>query len=435
MPEKRKKGKHLSQEERYEIQLGLRQRRTFTEIAEIIGCSPDTVSKEIQNHRYRKPSDTKRYVPNRCKHRDSCRKRNICNKKGRYKCIIPCRECTSCNKRCPDFVDAPCPIEKKAPYVCNACPKSRSCFFDKYFYNADNAHREYLSTLSRAREGINLTKDELVALDELVSPLIKKGQPIAHILAEHAEELPCKERTLYAYISKGYLSAKNIDMRRSVRYKKRQKKEEAKPSPRKKINHQYKDFLEWLEANPLQRVVEMDTVEGVKGGKILQTLFWRQEKLMLAYLLDSKELASTVGILDYLEDILGKELFKCMFPVILTDNGMEFSDPDLFEFSQDGIRRTNLFYCDPRRSEQKGGIEKNHEYIRYIIPKGQPFDDLTQEKVALMMSHINSTARPGLHGMNPMQLALQRFGHEAMERLGLSLIPPDEVSLTPKLLK
>ena len=49
MPEKRKKGKHLSQEERYEIQLGLRQRRTFTEIAEIIGCSPDTVSKEIQN--------------------------------------------------------------------------------------------------------------------------------------------------------------------------------------------------------------------------------------------------------------------------------------------------------------------------------------------------------------------------------------------------
>ena len=156
---------------------------------------------------------------------------------------------------------------------------------------------------------------------------------------------------------------------------------------------------------------------------------------MLAYLLDSKDLASTVGILDYLEDILGKELFKCMFPVILTDNGMEFSDPDLFEFSQDGIRRTNLFYCDPRRSEQKGGIEKNHEYIRYIIPKGQPFDDLTQEKVALMMSHINSTARPGLHGMNPMQLALQCFGHEAMERLGLSLIPPDEVSLTPKLLK
>lgn len=292
-----------------------------------------------------------------------------------------------------------------------------------------------MEMLSKSREGIDLTKDELVALDELVSPLIKKGQPIAHILAEHAEELPCKERTLYSYISKGYLTAKSIDMRRSVRYKKRQKKDEVKPSLRKKIGHQYKDFLAWQETDPTQRVVEMDTVEGTKGGKLLQTLFWRQEKLMLAYLLDSKEMAGTVGTLDYLEEVLGKERFALMFPVILTDNGAEFADPDLFEFSRDGTRRTTLFYCDPRRSEQKGGIEKNHEYIRYIVPKGKPFDDLTQEKVTLMMSHINSTARPGLHGKNPMQVALQCFGCEAMDRLGLTLIPPDEVNLTPKLLK
>lgn len=435
MPEERKKGKHLTLGDRQEIQIGLRHHRTFTEIAQIIGCSPDTVSKEIRKHRYHKPSDTKRFVPNRCKYRNTCRKRNICSKKGRYKCVIPCRECTACNKLCPDFVDAPCPVATKAPYVCNACTKSKTCFFDKYLYNANYAHREYLETLSKSREGIDLTKDELVALDELVSPLIKKGQPIAHILAEHADELPCKERTLYTYLSKGYLTAKSIDMRRMVRYKKRQRKVEVKTSPRKKVGHRYKDFLEWLETDPTQRVVEMDTVEGVKGGKVLQTLFWRQEKLMLAYLLDSKEMAETVETLDYLEEVLGKELFELMFPVILTDNGTEFTDPDLFEFSQNGTRRTTLFYCDPRRSEQKGGIEKNHEYIRYIIPKGKTFDDLTQEKVTLMMSHINSTARPGLHGMNPMQLALQCFGYEAMERLGLTLIPPDEVNLTPKLLK
>lgn len=435
MPEKRRKGKHLTLEDRQEIQIGLRHHRTFTEIAQIIGCSPDTISKEIRNHRYHKPNDMKRFVPNRCKYRDNCRRRNVCNKKGNRKCVIPCRECTSCNKLCPDFVDAPCPVERKAPYVCNACPKSRSCRFDKYLYNADYAHREYQETLRKSREGIDLTKDELVALDELVSPLIKKGQPIAHILAAHAEEIPCKGRTLYTYLSNGYLTAKSIDMRRSVRYKKRQRKEEVRTSPRKKVGHQYKDFLEWLEADPTQRVVEMDTVEGIKGGKILHTLFWRKEKLMLAYLLDTKEMAGTVGTLDLLERTLEPELFRLMFPVILTDNGQEFADPDLFEFSEDGTRRTNLFYCDPRRSEQKGGIEKNHEYIRYIIPKGKPFDNLTQDKVLLMMSHINSTARPGLHGMSPMQLALQCFGSEAMERLGLALIPSDQVVLTPKLLK
>lgn len=270
-----------------------------------------------------------------------------------------------------------------------------------------------------------------------MSPLIKKGQPIAHILANHGDEIPCKERTLYTYLSNGYLTAKSIDMRRSVRYKKRRKKKngEVKTSPRKKAGHHYKDFQEWLAADPSQRVVEMDTVEGRKGGKILQTLFWRQEKLMLAYLLESKEMANTVGTLDRLEEVLGEEAFRVMFPVILTDNGTEFADPDLFESSEDGRRRTNLFYCQPRRSEQKGSLEKNHEYIRYVLPKGTSFDDLTQEKVLLLMSHINSTARPGLHGMSPMQLALQCFGKDTMERLGLTFIPSDEVNLTPKLLK
>lgn len=191
MPEEiRRKGKHLTWEERQVIQRGLREHRTFTEIAIIIGCSADTISKEIRNHRYHKPHDNKWCIPNRCKYRDTCRKRNICNKKGHYKCKIPCRECTSCNKRCQDFVDFPCQIEKKPPYVCNACPKSRSCLFDKYLYNASYADREYREKLSEARRGIDMTKDELIALDELVSPLIRKGQPLSHILEEHRGEIP-----------------------------------------------------------------------------------------------------------------------------------------------------------------------------------------------------------------------------------------------------
>ena len=70
MPEERKKGKHLTWEDRHEIQRGLRYHRTFTEIGEIIGCSPDTVSKEIRKHRYHKPVERIRATPNRCKHRD-----------------------------------------------------------------------------------------------------------------------------------------------------------------------------------------------------------------------------------------------------------------------------------------------------------------------------------------------------------------------------
>lgn len=436
MPDcQRRKGKHLSWEDRHEIQKGLREHRTFSEIAWMIGCSPDTVSKEIRNHRYHKPQEKGRFIPNRCKYRDSCRKRNVCGKKKRGQCRIPCRQCTACNKRCPDFVDQPCQIAVKAPYVCNGCRKSQTCLFDKYLYNADYAHREYKEKLRKSREGINLTKGELIALDELVTPLLKKGQPVAHIMANHREEIPCCERTLYTYISQGCLTARNIDMRRTVRYKKRKCRKEAAKIPARKEGHLYEDFKKRAEESPGLRVVEMDTVEGVKGGKVLQTFFWREENLMLGYLLENKEMAQAAGTLDMLEEKLGHELFVELFPVILTDNGTEFSDPELFEKNREGNRRTEVYYCEPRRSEQKGGLEKNHEYIRYVLPKGSSFDKLRQEQVMLLMSHINSTARPGFGGQRPIDLANRNFGTEAVKRLGLKVIEADEVNLKPELLK
>ena len=156
---------------------------------------------------------------------------------------------------------------------------------------------------------------------------------------------------------------------------------------------------------------------------------------MLAFLLDGKEMDGPVKTFDDLEERLGKEIFRELFPVVLTDNGSEFADPDLFEYSPDGARRMKLFYCDPRHSEQKGEIEKNHEYIRYVLPSGSSFDDLTQEKVDLMMSHINNTARPSLQGKTPIELALQHFGSDTVGKLGLQIIKADDVCLKPKLLK
>ena len=194
-------------------------------------------------------------------------------------------------------------------------------------------------------------------------------------------------------------------------------------------------FAGELEENPGIRVVEMDTVIGSKGGKVLQTIYWRSEKLMIAFLLENKEMSGTTETFNALEDRLGRDVFCKLFPVVLTDNGLEFADPCLFECGRDGNRRMKLFYCDPRHSEQKGEIEKNHEYIRYVLPQGSSFDDLTQEKVDLLMSHINSTARPSLQGRAPIELALQHFGKDTVEKLGLQVIKPDDVCLKPYLLK
>jgi len=436
MPEcKRKKGKHLTLEDRHEIQRGLREHRTFVEIARIIGCTPETISKEIRNHRYCKKHDYKRYVPNTCKYRFTCRRRNVCNKKKPSICRIPCRECTSCNKRCPDYVYAPCNVANHAPYACNACHRTKNCLFDKYLYNADYAHKEYLEKLHQSRMGIDMTRDELVELDQLVSPLILKGQPIAHIMQSHGDEISCSIRTLYTYIGKGYLTAKNLDMRRVVRYRKRKHNGEPVAVSERKAGRQYEDFQKLLEQNPDQRVVEMDTVEGTKGGKLLHTFLWRENNLMLAYLIENKEMRNTVSVLDQMEADLGEETFRELFPVILTDNGSEFADPLLFENGKNGEKRTSLFFCEPRMSNQKGSLEKNHEYIRYVLPKGTSFDELTQADVRKIINHINSTARPKLRGMTPVELALQTFGASALEKLSLSIIPSDEVCLKPELLR
>ena len=210
---------------------------------------------------------------------------------------------------------------------------------------------------------------------------------------------------------------------------------QSRVSPVKKKGHQYKEFQEVLQKTPDQRIVEMDTVEGVKGGKLLHTFFWRENKMMLAFLIDSKEMKNTVGVLNRLEEQLGSEMFRELFPVILTDNGCEFADPMLFEIGLDGEKRTSLYYCEPRKSEQKGGLEKNHEYIRYILPKGSSFDELDQEKVLLMINHINNTTRPKLHGSTPMKRALKDFGPNVLDKLGLYVIPPDDIYLKPQLLK
>ena len=131
----------------------------------------------------------------------------------------------------------------------------------------------HAGSVSAAISCVLTSRDELAALDSLVSPLIRKGQPLAHILAHHAEEIPCGERTLYKYISAGYLTARNLDMRRTVRYRKRVR---SVPTPkisyRKKEGHHYSDYLDFIAKNEGIRVVQMDTVEGNKGGKLLHTL-------------------------------------------------------------------------------------------------------------------------------------------------------------------
>ena len=85
--------------------------------------------------------------------------------------------------------------------------------------------------------------------------------------------------------------------------------------------------------------------------------------------------------------------------------------------------------------DQKGSIEKNHEYIRYVIPKGNSFNHLTQEDCNLLASHINSTSRIILNNKTPYEAISTLMSEEIINKFNIKLISPDEVNLSSDWLK
>ena len=128
-------------------------------------------------------------------------------------------------------------------------------------------------------------------------------------------------------------------------------------------------------------------------------------------------------------------IFTSLFQVILTDRGSEFTNPLAIEFNKSEERRTHIFYCDPQRSDQKGGCEVTHEMIRRVLPKGTSFDELDQNDINLMMSNINSYNRKKLNNQSAHQLFSFLNNAEILNTLNIKSIPANEINLTPLLLK
>ena len=138
----------------------------------------------------------------------------------------------------------------------------------------------------------------------------------------------------------------------------------------------------------------MDTVHSSReSNKTLLALFFTQEKLFLAFLLNRCTKGAVRLIFDRLEKRLGTYEFISVFENILTDRGSEFGDPESLETGIHGIQRSSIYYCDPMRSGQKGALEQAHTMLRMVLPKGTSFEFLTQWDVNLIVNHINSSTR------------------------------------------
>lgn len=423
--------KHLTLLNREDIEKLLKLGFKFYQIAHNIQKHPTTISKEILNNRTEHKPSNFNNKSNYCKHKNNCNFTNICNSN----CHVECRHCGKCNSICSHYELDVCVKLLKPPYVCNSCNCYAQCRKIKYVYIASEAQKKYETSLVSTRQGANISEEALAELDNLVTPLIRQGQSVKLIYRNHKDEIPCSVSCLYNYIDSGLLSVKNIDLPRRVKYKVRNKnKSKTKKDYSYRIGRTYEDFKKLLEENPNINVVEMDTVEGIKGGKVLLTLLFRNFNFMIAKLLPDKTSDSVKKEFDNIEKVIGSMLFKRIFMCILTDNGGEFQRPGELEKSIDGSKRCWIYYCDANRSDQKAKVEKNHEYIRYIIPKGTSMDNYTQSDIDLMMSHINSTAREILNFAIPYDMASIYLGMDTIKKLNFSKIQPDDIILKPYLI-
>jgi len=428
------KNQHLHLEERIKIENGLDNRRSFKAIGKEIGKDCTTISKEVKKHLTFKKTGSHGMCHNSCRHRFSCECRLLC-----YPCLAKrsysfCKYCDLCNRKCPEYAEEVCNLLKKAPYVCNGCESRSKCTLEKRFYRASYAQGEYKELLSEARSGISLSEAEVKSLDSVVSPLIMRGQSLNHICANNKDSIMLSESTLYRYVDYNLFSARNLDLPRKVRYRPRKIAKQHKVDKACRVGRDYQDFWAFRGENPDLPLTEMDSVIGRVGGKVLLTIHFVQSEFMLAFIRDANDSRSVIDAFNALCSKLGLETFKRIMPLVLTDNGSEFTNPAALEFDGRNMRRTHVFYCDPNSSFQKGSAEKNHGFIRCFIPKGVSMDPYSQADISRMMNHINSYCRESLGNKCPHDVFAFMYGEGILEALGCAKIPPNEVTLKPSVL-
>jgi IS30 family transposase len=329
-----------------------------------------------------------------------------------------------------------CPYLLKAPFVCNPCEKRRrQCSYQKQLYNAKSAHTEYTALLSEAREGIPLNKEEFWEADAAITEGIKKGQRLYHIM--ETNDIGFSKSTAYRNLHRGYLSISKMDLPRVVKFKARKQYRTDGVPKATRVGRTYDDFLAFIDERGIKHWVEMDTVIGRVGGKVIMTFDFTRDNFMFGLLLDNKSAEESASKIRALKEKLsnGSVKFGEIIPLLLTDNGGEFANVSAFITNKDGEIETDLFFCDPYRSSQKPKVEKNHTILRDIVPKGTSFDNFTQETVNLIFSHVNGIKRKIFNGKSPYEMFSFVFSKDIAELLGVREIPADEVIQSPILLK
>ena len=417
---------HLTLEERRIIRTGIEHGSTKTAIARTIGKDNSTIGKEIKLHRKLK---IKCKMPLECSNYRHC-------KYGRQ-----------CTVSCPDYKEFSCKRRDRSPGACNGCSNYNICRYDKYYYDPEEAEKEYRESLIDSRAGYNVSTQEVIAMGRIMEPLLKQGLSPYTILQAHPEIKKC-EKTIYTYIENGVFEGladiRAMDLRRQVGRKITKKTGNLykERNDRRYLNGRlFQDYNAYMEGNPNAFVTQMDTVyNDESNGPFIQTFKLVCPGMLFALLQQEKTAAAMISGVDLLESVLGTSVFRKYAEVLLTDRGTEFTSAAELETGSDGTRRTRVFYCDPMRSNQKGTLENNHIELRYILPKGtdlRALGLLDQDALNLVLSHVNSMPVEKYGGKSPLEVTQFLYPdlYEKLVKFGIRKIPVESILLKPYLLK
>ena len=393
MKNNEKRNKHMTLDDRIEIQECLSKGMTFKAIGERIGKSQTTISREVKIHM---ETHTNSYVR----------------------------------------TDEVCPKLLKAPFVCNGCEKKSrsSCPYRRQLYVAKKAQAEYDTVLVESRTGIPLNKESFYETERIISEAIQNGQHIYHII--QSNNLPISTATVYRHIQKRYYSITPMDLPRAVKFKPRNSKESDYVPKWVREGRTFDDYLAFVEDNSDIPLVQLDTVIGRIGGKVIMTIHFVNSDFMIGLLLENKTAAEAANKIQDLKAKLKTSGFNFgdIAPLLLTDNGGEFSIVSAFENDIEGKAESNMFFCEPCSPHEKAEIEKNHTLFRDIAKTGTSFDDFTQETVNLIFSHINAVKRKQFNGKSAYDMFSFYYSEVLASALGISFVPANQVIQSPKLL-
>ncbi len=432
--------RHLTIDERITILTEIKNNLSLKEIAVKIKKDPTTISKEVKAHRYLKECNPGPFYTysHSCEFKEKCTIKHLCQNTTCNKFCWQCKN-LNCTKQCSKYKYKECKRLKRFPYVCNGCPKLSSCKLNHYHYDPKLADKEYEEKLVSSRKGIDSDEQSFKKMDKIISDGVAKGKSIYSILTAHPE-IKKSERTIYRYVSNRYLNVKDIDLRNKVKMKPRKNsKKEDKIDNIAKIreNRKYVDYINYITENPSVHGAQIDLVFGKQEEKnCILTIIFPFSNFMFGILLPNKEANTIVNAFNDLEKQIGLDNFKKIFPYILTDRGCEFNKAIEIETSTaTGETRTKLFYCNALTATQKAQVERNHEFIRYYFKKGESISSLTQEKIDLMFSHINSYPRECKNNHTPYNISSIIYGEELLSSLNIFKVNFDDIILNKDLFK